>query len=278
MIIDFHTHLFPDALAPRALAQLVQNLHENNRKPDPHAPYTQGTAESLTASARRAGIGLCVVMPIATSPHPTRTINDFAALIDRTPGLRSFGSVHPDSPDALAELERLALLGLKGIKLHPEYQECFADAPNTVAVVRRAAELGLWVLFHAGEDFGKPPPVHGTPEHFVRLRDAVPDARIILAHMGALKQWEQAENLYAGGDFYVDTSYSVAVCPEEWERFARCIRRLGTDHVLFGSDSPWANQDFTLRRVRTFLSEYQFTEAETAAMLGGNAARILQRP
>lgn len=275
MIIDFHTHLFPGNLAKKALDQLVKNLRAYEPESDPEAPYTDATAAGLIASERAAGIDLSVVMPIATSTRPSETLNNFAAEIDKIPGLRSFGSVHPKSPDALSELDRVCKMGLRGIKLHPEYQECYADSDETAAVVRHAAKLGLWVLFHAGTDVGMPPPVHGTPSRFARLRRAVPEANIILAHMGAFRLWEQAEREYRGLGFYVDTSFSLDDRPGDWESFARLIRILGTDHVLFGTDSPWADQTKSLRMTRSFLRGHGFTGDETSAILGGNAKRIL---
>ena len=275
MLIDFHTHLFPDAIAEKARARLVEN-------PRPYAsvygetrPHTDATTAGLTASSRAAGLDVSVVMPIATSPRPSETINNFAAQVDALPGLRSFGSVHPDNPDAMKELERAASLGLRGIKLHPEYQGFFADSPACAAVVKKAAELGLWVLFHAGEDIGMPPPVHCTPAHVVRLRDRVPGAKIILAHMGGYRCWDEVERMLPSMDVYLDTSFCLPNERGEWDRFARIIRAAGCGRVLFGSDSPWADQAEALAAAREFLAAYGFSGEEQAAVLGGNAARIL---
>ncbi len=275
MIVDIHTHLFPDALAKKALERLAKNLRDYDPNYDPSAPYTDATANGLRASAENAGIDICVVMPIATSPRPSVTLNDFAIKVNNMPKLCSFGSIHPKSPDALHELERISELGILGIKLHPEYQDCYVDGPETVAVVRHAAKLGMWVLFHAGADAGMPPPVHGTPQHFVRLREAAPDAKIILAHMGAYRLWHQAANLYKGLGFYADTSYSIDVHPEEQDILAELIRILGADHVMFGTDSPWACQTESLKATKAFLSKYGFSDKECSDILGSNAARIL---
>ena len=285
MVIDFHTHIFPDSIAPKALHTLTQNIRTADTRFDAGAPYTMATADSLLASSRDAGLDISVVMPIATSPHPSATLNAFAAEVDKLPGLRSFGSVHPDNPQAMQELEHIRELGLVGIKLHPEYQSCYVDEPATVTVVRKAAALGLWVLFHAGEDIGLPPPVHGTPARFARLREAAPDARIILAHMGSYGLWKDVERLLPGMGLYIDTSFSLTDSPPSsgttqvqaaWEPFVRIVRAMGTDHVLFGSDSPWSDQRRALHTLRDFLRFGQFNEQESQAILGGNAAGILQ--
>ena len=120
-------------------------------------PHHDRTLAGLAASAKQGGVDISLLLPIATSAKPSHSINDFAAAADKLPGLRSFGSVHPLSPCLGGGLERLRELGLRGIKLHPEYQGCYVDAPETVAVVRAAGELGLWVVFHAGADVGMEP-------------------------------------------------------------------------------------------------------------------------
>lgn len=275
MLIDFHTHLFPDAIAGKALARLAENTRPYVSVYGETRPHTDATAAGLAASSREAGLDVSVVMPIATSPRPSETINNFAAQVDAMPGLRSFGSVHPDNPDAMKELERAASLGLKGIKLHPEYQGFYADSPACAAVVKKAAELGLWVLFHAGEDIGMPPPVHCAPAHVARLCDQAPGAKIILAHMGGYRRWAEAEALLPSMDVYLDTSFCLPNERGEWDRFARIIRTAGCGRVLFGTDSPWADQTEALAAAREFLAAYRFTGAEQAAILGGNAARIL---
>lgn len=275
MVIDFHTHIFPDSLAKKALEKLIQNLRSQEPDADPNAPYTDATAAGLAASAKAAGIDICVVMPIATSPKPSLTLNNFAAQVDKLPGLRSFGSVHPNYDGALEELEIIKELGLRGIKLHPEYQGSNPDSNETIELVRKAAELDLWVLFHAGVDIGLPAPVHGTPARFARLREAVPEAKIILAHMGGFRMWQEVEDAYKSLSFYIDTSFSLDVHPEEGDRFARIIRLIGANHVLFGSDSPWADQKKALQLTGSFLSQHGFTKQECDAILGGNAAKVL---
>lgn len=164
---------------------------------------------ALSASGRAAGLDVSLVLPIATSPKPSPTLNDFAAQVNRLPGLRSFGSVHPRNPAFRQELERVRLLGLRGIKLHPEYQGFFVDDPEGIAVVRAAADLGLWVVFHAGADIGMPPPIHCTPERVIRLRKAVPEAKIILAHLGGFLLWGEVLPVLKEMDVWLDTSYSL---------------------------------------------------------------------
>ena len=192
MVIDFHTHAFPDKIAAGALSSLTENTRRFADVYGESRPHHDGTLAGLAASSRMGGVDISLILPIATSPKPSHSINDFAALADKQPGLRSFGSVHPRSPAWREELERLKMLGLLGIKLHPEYQGCYVDEPETVEVVKAAGELGLVVVFHAGVDVGMKPPFHCTPERAVRLREAAPGTRIVLAHLGGDWMWDEA--------------------------------------------------------------------------------------
>lgn len=276
MVIDAHAHAFPSKIAAGALKTLTDNARQYAHIYGNAQAHTDATAEGLTASSQSAGIDISLVLPIATSAKPSHTLNNFAAAVDKLPGLRSFGSVHPGNPDAMAEVARIRELGLKGIKLHPEYQGCYVDEAPTVHVVRSAAENGLWVVFHAGADIGKPPPFHCTPDRICRLRQAVPDAKIILAHMGGYRMWADVLAHLNEMDVFLDTSYCFPNHPDQHDLFAALIRANGTDRVLFGTDSPWADQAETLRVTRDFFAAQHFTEEESAAILGGNASRILE--
>ena len=173
-----------------------------------------------------------------------------------------------DGSDAPADVVRkAAALGLRGIKLHPEYQGFFVDDPACAAVVRKASALGLWVVFHAGADIGMPPPIHCTPERVIRLRQDAPDAKILLAHLGGYRVWEEVLAAMPAMGAAIDTSFCIAGHPE------RCAA--GVSRVFFGTASPWEDQAASLDATRRFLAASGFSREETAAILGGNAAREL---
>ena len=117
MVIDIHTHTFPDKLAAPTIRKLQGACHTR--------AFTDATNAGLAASMARAGIDCSVVLPVATNPHQVAHVNESAAQINargRGTGIYSFGCIHPDCPDPRGELARIAALGLKGIKLHPAYQ------------------------------------------------------------------------------------------------------------------------------------------------------------
>ena len=94
-IIDFHTHAFPDSLAPRAIAQLTINAAASG-----YTPLTDGTVGGLIASMDNAGITKSVICNIATNARQMTKVNDFAISCTRNPRLIPLGSLHPDADGA----------------------------------------------------------------------------------------------------------------------------------------------------------------------------------
>ncbi len=281
MIIDIHTHTFPDAIAARAVDKLKHNSHTE--------PVLDGTALSLSASSKAAGVDLAVIQPVATSPAQVKEINDAAIERNRTSSvtrLASFGCMHPAFGAPEEECARLAEAGVKGIKLHPVYQLTDMDDPSYVRVLRAAADCGLLVLIHAGIDVGFLERTYSDVYKIARALDAVPDGRVILAHMGGWRQWDAAERLFAGREnVWLDTSFSLGDMTPlgdgfyethslerlSQERFVRMAEAFGAEKLLFGTDSPWEDQAAEIAKIRALPLE----ENEKAAILGGNAAELL---
>ena len=285
MVIDFHTHTFPDKIAASAVEKLSVTARIR--------PFSDGTAAGLASSAEGAGIDLCVVLPVATNTKQVPNINNFAAKTNETTestGLLSFGCMHPDYPDWKEELFRVSSMGLRGIKLHPIYQDVAFDDPRFLRMLDRAGELGLIVVTHAGLDIGFPGVERCSPEQILRAVRQVGPVKLVLAHMGGWRQWEQAEELLVDLPVMFDTSFSAGELsplespqaggrhtPEELpmlngKEFLRMIRTFGADRVLFGTDSPWSGQKDSL----DFLRSLPLEETEREAILGGNARDLLR--
>ena len=280
MIIDIHTHTFPDKIAAATLDKLKHLSHT--------IPFTDGTAAGLAASMARAGVDRSVVMPVATSPRQVPHVNDASARMNELgaeTGVLSFGCMHPDFDGWREELARVRDLGLKGIKLHPQYQDTDFDDPRYLRILDRCGELGLVVLTHAGLDIGMPGKDNCAPEMVARALAQVGPVKLVLAHMGGWRQWDRVEALLPGTGVYLDTSFSLGeITPLDdghyrpgdlplldEAAFLRMVRRFGPDRILFGTDSPWDDQGAALARLRALPLE----PAELEAILGGNAKRLL---
>ncbi|MBO7149075.1 MAG: amidohydrolase family protein [Clostridia bacterium] len=237
MLIDVHTHAFPDAIAERTIEFLkAKMLVQSNIKVK---NSTDGTVNGLMDSMRRSGVDISLVMPIVTKISQTKTVNEFAENL-RTEKIISFGSVHPADPDACEVLDSLAKRGFMGIKLHPEFQDFYIDSKESLRVIQHAHSLGLFVLIHAGGDLGYPPPYHCTPDRLAKVLDEIDGERLIAAHLGGFMMWDEVLKYIAGKNVYIDTAAVGTCIPSDIYR--EIIRAHGADHVLFGSDSPWEDQ------------------------------------
>ncbi len=266
MIIDFHTHIFPDRIAPVTIPHLA--------KVSGIDAFTDGTAAGLRASMKIAGVDLSVVLPVVTKPSQFDSIQRFACEINREQdGLLSFGGIHPDCDNIEDKLDEIVSLGLKGIKLHPDYQGVFIDDERYLRILQGAIDRHLLVSIHAGVDIGLPDPVHCPPDRMRKVLDALTldpsDPHIILAHTGGFDQWDDVERLLVGQPVLLDVSFSLGYITDE--QLVRIVRMHGTDRVLFATDSPWGGQAETLAHFRRL----PFTEEEQERVLYRNAAALL---
>ncbi len=260
-IIDVHTHAFADDLAAKALPALLGSAEGRLKA------HYDATVRGLIAEMDRTGVDVSVVQPVATKPAQVSVINDWAASIasDRIVG---FGAMHPDFEDPATEIARMASLGIKGFKMHPEHQAFEPHEPRLDAIWRAACEHGLIVLFHAGADVIHPG-VRGTAPSFARLIDAWPGLKAILAHMGGFRQWAEVAEHLQGRAVWLDTAYTLRHLPDD--EFVALVRAHGTQRVLFGSDGPWTDAAEEIEHLRRL----GFTADELDDLLGGNAARLL---
>ncbi|HOE60527.1 MAG TPA: amidohydrolase family protein [Kiritimatiellia bacterium] len=273
MLIDVHTHVFPDHLAARALATLTAKTG------NAIAPVADGTLSALLENLQRDGVDRAVVCPIATRPDLFEgLLREALALRDGERGkdaarrLIPFASVHPDDEARFAHLTRVAESGLIGIKLHPYYQPCVLDAPPMLEFFRCCRDLGLVVQCHCGFDIGFPfEPVCG-PARVARVMREVPGLRFIASHLGGWRQWEESVTHLLGTDIYLDTA--VLRQDREDPLLLRLLREHPTDRLLFATDWPWLGFADGIAFVR---SAALGAKAERA-ILGGNAIRLLGIP
>ena len=125
MIIDFHTHTFPDQIAASAVARLSDRANI--------PAYSSGTAGGLLLAERAAGVDRSIILPVATKPEQVHHINDAAAAHNEhafVTNMFSFACIHPDYEDWKQELDRIAARNMRGIKLHPAYQQTDLDDPK----------------------------------------------------------------------------------------------------------------------------------------------------
>ena len=211
------------------------------------------------------------VLSIATKPNQQRVVNDWAAtLLTENERLIPFGSIHPEAPDCIEEIDRIKALGLKGIKLHPDYQKFMVDDPSLDAMYDAIEKSGLPLIVHAGWDWVSPDLIHCSPERASKLIKRHPDLKLILAHLGGNDQWHLVHELLAGieGEIYFDTAFT-AKCPDRL--MEDIISKHGADRILFGSDSPWESAQHIIEK----LLRINISDDDRELILGKNAQRLL---
>ena len=263
MIIDFHTHVFPEKLAPGALKILAARAKID--------PATDGTASGLKKAMRDSGVDVSVTLPVITDPGQFTTTNRFAAKLNEEPDIAAFGAVHPDDEDIAGKLKTVKELGLKGIKIHPDYQDRDIDDEKYMRLVDEANNLGLWVVTHAGIDVGLPDAMRSTPEKIARLIDTVKPDRFIAAHMGGWKGWDVVLERITGRGIYLDTAFCFNGSLDD-ETFLELVRANGADRILFATDCPWGPQK---EQLEYFMGIDGLSDHEKHLIAGENAARIL---
>ncbi len=280
MIIDFHTHFFPDRLAPSAIAQISGLAGVKY--------HSDGTAKGLADNMKRFGIDLSVSLPVATRADQVFKLNSH--LIEAKDelmemGILSFGAIHPDYEDVKGEIKRLKEHGFKGLKIHPAYQGRDLDDIRFLRLLAAAAEEDMIVLTHGGLDIGFPTRNFNTAGMVLKVLREVGEMKLVLAHMGSWSEWDETEKYLCGAPVWIDTGFSLGPvemkdgfkCPAgddcnlDEERFVSLSRKHGTDRVLFATDSPWAPGD----KYIAFIERSALTPEEKEAVFSGNAKRLL---
>ncbi len=243
LLTDFHTHAFPQKIAKQAIASLEKSSGTK--------AFTDGTINGLINSMQNAKIDRCVLLPIAVKAGTTQIINEIAKENNKLASIISFGSVHPDYENCKEELVMLKESGIKGIKLHPDFQGCFIDDPKMVEIMAIARDLGLITVIHGGEDVSFPKIHRSTPKRLYSVLDQLKGAKIVVAHSGGCNYEEDFIKYLLGRDeIYIDTSYSIGKADNEILK--TIYENMDSSHILFGTDSPWDSQENTLKAFLNF--------------------------
>ena len=268
MIIDFHTHAFPDRIYERTIEILESNVVKYSKKI--HKAAGSGNIDGLKTDMDKHGIDISVVLPIATSPKQTESIIAFADSVNAcNDKIISFASLHPmnESPEDI--VKKIAEMGFSGIKLHPDYQDFYIDSPESIRILKECEKCGLTVILHPGHDHGCAPPRHCTPKRLSNLLGVLSCNNIVCAHMGGWEMWDEAMEFVIGKPFMIDTSFSLHLLDSKMA--VEIIRRHGADKVLFGTDWPWFSPADTINAVKSL----GLTKEEEELIFYKNAFRLL---
>ncbi|MDD2755259.1 MAG: amidohydrolase family protein [Methanothrix sp.] len=263
-VIDFHAHIYPQWVAAKILPAAKRKLKVE-------VPGT-GSPQDLCGMMQAAGVAQSVLLPLAKGREDVSSLNDWILSVSKeNQELTAFGAVHPFMQNLETELDRLAAWGIRGVKMMPLLQEVYPDDPRCGRLFEALTERKMILVSHAGRDPLDRPEVFGTPDRFARTIECYPDLKMVLAHLGGLRMWDDVRRylLSAGGNVYFDTAYvSFYMGQEEMKEL---IGDIGPERILFGSDYPWEEPG----RAAEIIRGLELCESEEQAVLGKNAAKLL---
>ena len=253
---DVHTHAFHPKIAAKVIHQLEDYYHVPS--------VGTGEFKDLARRLERAGLTRCCVHSAATSPEQVVPANRWAiSLKKKNPAFIPFGTMHPGFAKMEDELAVLWNAGIRGIKLHADFQGFWLDDP-ALEPLFAAMEGRFTLMAHVGD--ARPPKDNPScPYKVAAIKRKFSRLQIIAAHFGGVHHWKWVIDALQGLDIYLDTSSTLWAIDQEtlealWNAFPR-------NHFLFGSDYPLfdpADEMENLRQ-RLCLSEAQMEELLTNA-------------
>ena len=243
-IIDTHCHIFPEKIAEKATGSISEFYGIGMR----HI----GNVEKLIKSGSKIGVEKYVVHSTATKVEQVKSINDFLSqVIKENDCLIGYGTLHPDMSvhELDDEVDRIINLGLKGIKLHPDFQRFYLDSEEAMKIFG-VCEGKLPVLVHAGDQRHD----MSSPSRFMKAIEKFQDLKLIVAHLGGYSKWDEAMETIIGKNIYIDTCSSLSFLSPE--KAANIIRVHGYKKVLFATDFPmWDHEEEFERFLKLPLDE-----------------------
>lgn len=235
MIIDFHTHVFPDKIAHSTINALKERSNST--------PYTDGTVQGMIDALNRANADIAITLPVLTKATQFDSVLNFAVEINKkysntNKKLISFAGMHPDCDNVEEKMLKIKSLGIKGIKIHPDYQATYIDDERYVNILKLAKKHDLIVITHAGVDDGyKDEPIRCPAHRVKKVIKEVDYNKFVLAHFGGHRLSEQVFNELAGLNVYFDTAFTLHEIDKQ--TFVKIVEKHGEDKILFATDCPW---------------------------------------
>ncbi len=277
MTIDFHTHVFPPQIKKNRNKYMELDPCFAILYSDPKAKIA--TADELIASMDEAEISISVIANIGWTTHElcVETNDYIMESVARYPQrLIGFGAVQPQSPEAaVAEIERLAKAGIKGIgEMRPDIQLLdLTDEMMTAPFVEALRKHKLILLTHASEPAGHDYPGKGaiTPDVLYPFITSFPELTIVCAHWGGGLPFYalMPEVKKAMANVFFDTAASPLLYTPEI--YNQVIQLVGADKILFGSDYPLLAQGRLLKEIKAL----NLPKETEDLILSGNARRLL---
>ena len=267
MLIDFHTHVFPDKIAQSTINALKEKSNST--------PYTDGTVLGMIDALKRANADIAITLPVLTKATQFDSVLNFVIEINNKfansdKKLISFAGMHPDCENVEEKMLKIKSHGIKGIKIHPDYQATYIDDPKYVNILKLAKKHDLIVITHAGVDDGyKGEPIRCPVDRVKKVIKEVDYDKFVLAHFGGHRLADEVYNQLAGLNVYFDTAFTLHEIDKE--TFVKIVNKHGADKILFATDCPWRDIELDFNILKSFNLEKQVFDKITYQ----NAVKLL---
>ena len=270
MYIDIHTHAFHPKIAHKAVDHLNE-FYSVNCAGD-------GTIAHLLERERKAEMEKCVVLCAATAPAQVIPANNYAITLQKEHADRviAFGTVHPGYEDWESELKRIKAAGIRGIKLHPDFQSFWLDDPRLLPIFE-AAQKDFVFEIHIG-DRTTPAQNPSCPYKLAAILRQFPRMRVIAAHFGGYRMWAHALDALAGNRFenlWFDTSSTTPFATPLLAQ--KLLGAFPRERILFGTDWPLYDPVEERQRLQRLASlkdaEMETIMSNATSLLGDSATQ-----
>ena len=256
--IDFHTHVYPDAIAPKAADSIRKFYHLGD-------DYMDGRVQTLLDYGTRAGVEKFVILPVSLRPTNTRHINDFIIeTVKKEPRFFGYGTVHAGMQNLCEEVEYVMQNGLLGLKMHTDCQVFPIDDPRLFPVYEMAQDK-LPIVFHMGDQRYD----YSHPKRLRKVLDLFPKLQVIAAHFGGYTMYDVAAEELKGKDCFFDVSSSLMFMEDGVAE--NYINRHGAERFVYGSDYPMWNPVVEMERFQRL----KLTDAQKEQIAHITAEKIL---
>jgi uncharacterized protein len=277
-VVDAHLHIQPwEQMKPDVLATMrrghadFEMLMQYSRSP-----------ESFLEHLDREGIERAVLVNYVSPDLMgfTDEVNSYIAAYCRghSDRLLAMGSVHPRfTADPAGDVDRLAEMGIRALKIHPPHQLFHpnayrhGDLPALATIYEKAAEHALPVMFHTGTSiFPGARNLYGDPIHLDDVAVDFPKLTIVMAHGGRPLWGDTAFFLLRRfPNVFMDIS---GIPPRSVLKMFPRLEEISRK-VLFGSDWPGPSVPAISRNVQE-IRELPISEQARRRILRENALAV----
>lgn len=259
-VINSHCHIYPEKIASKAVIG-IRDFYDLDMS-------LNGKIDGLLEDGAKVGTVHYLIHSVATTPKQVKSINEFISdeVKSHENLFTGFGTLHPDSEDMQGDFNHLLDLGLKGVKLHPDFQRFALNEERAFKMGEIINEGDVPVLIHCGDYRYN----YSNPEQLKPFLEKFPDMTIIGAHFAGWSLWEKATEMLAGTpNLYVDLSSSLYDLSPETAK--KLIYAYGVDRVLWGSDYPMWESESEME----LFNKIDLTDEERSKILYDNAYKLL---